>query len=90
MAFDAPSHGRSDPGPSGAGKGHAVEFGRALDAVAAEFGPRTRRRLDALVRAHTGHFDAEFDLERLAAAARPDVVAAVTRFVAQGSAAGTA
>lgn len=39
VAFDAPSHGRSDPGPSGPHESHAVEFGKALDAVAALHGP---------------------------------------------------
>jgi pimeloyl-ACP methyl ester carboxylesterase len=39
VAFDAPGHGRSDPGAGGPGTGHAVEFGQALDEVAARFGP---------------------------------------------------
>lgn len=39
VLFDAPSHGSSDPGPSGPGSGNVVEFGRALDAVSARFGP---------------------------------------------------
>ncbi|MGH3359397.1 MAG: alpha/beta fold hydrolase [Nocardioidaceae bacterium] len=39
VLFDAPSHGVSDPGPSGRGRAHGVEFGRALDDVAAKFGP---------------------------------------------------
>jgi pimeloyl-ACP methyl ester carboxylesterase len=39
VAFDAPSHGASDPGPTGPGTSNAIEFGRALDAVAAKFGP---------------------------------------------------
>jgi pimeloyl-ACP methyl ester carboxylesterase len=39
VAHDAPSHGASDPGPSGPRSSHAVEFGRALDAVAAVHGP---------------------------------------------------
>lgn len=39
VIFDAPSHGTSDPGPSGAGRAHGVEFGHAFDAVAARFGP---------------------------------------------------
>lgn len=38
VTFDAPSHGRSDPGPSGPGRGHGVEFGQALAAVAERFG----------------------------------------------------
>lgn len=39
IAFDAPSHATSDPGPSGPGRAHGVEFGRAFDDVAARFGP---------------------------------------------------
>ncbi len=39
VAFDAPSHGQSDPGPTGRGRSNAVEFGKALDAVAAVHGP---------------------------------------------------
>ena len=39
VLFDAPAHGDSEPGPSGAGRTHGVELGRALDAVAARFGP---------------------------------------------------
>ncbi|MGH3348349.1 MAG: alpha/beta fold hydrolase [Nocardioides sp.] len=39
VAFDAPSHGLSDAGLLGPGRSHAVETGRALDAVAARFGP---------------------------------------------------
>ena len=39
MAFDGPSHGRSDPGASGPGRSHAVEFADALAAVAARHGP---------------------------------------------------
>lgn len=39
VTFDAPSHGRSDPGPAGPGRSNAVEFGKALDAVAAVHGP---------------------------------------------------
>ena len=39
VSFDAPAHGASDPGPSGPGRSHGLEFGRALDAVAARFGP---------------------------------------------------
>jgi len=39
VLFDAPAHGASDPGPSGPGRTHGVELGRALDAVAARFGP---------------------------------------------------
>ena len=34
VAFDGPSHGRSDPGGSGPGRSHAVEFANALAAVA--------------------------------------------------------
>lgn len=39
VLFDAPSHGDSDPGPSGPRSGNGVEFGKALDAVGARFGP---------------------------------------------------
>ncbi|MCW2764708.1 MAG: hypothetical protein JWO11_667 [Nocardioides sp.] len=39
VAHDAPSHGRSDAGQHGARSSDAVEFGQALDAVVAEFGP---------------------------------------------------
>lgn len=39
VVFDALSHGASDAGPSGRRRAHGVEFGRALDAVAARFGP---------------------------------------------------
>jgi pimeloyl-ACP methyl ester carboxylesterase len=39
VMFDAPAHGASDPGPSGPRSSHGVEFGKALDAVAARFGP---------------------------------------------------
>lgn len=39
VMFDALGHGESDPGPSGPGRAHGVEFGRAFDAVAARFGP---------------------------------------------------
>ena len=39
VAFDGPSHGRSDPGRSGPGRSHAVEFANALAAVAAVHGP---------------------------------------------------
>lgn len=39
VAHDAPSHGVSEAGPSGPHSSHAVEFGRALDAVAAAHGP---------------------------------------------------
>ena len=39
VAFDGPSHGRSDPGPSGPGRSHAVEFANALAAVAGVHGP---------------------------------------------------
>ena len=38
VTHDAPSHGSSDPGAV-AGQSHAVEMGRALDAVAAVHGP---------------------------------------------------
>ena len=39
VAFDGLSHGRSDAGVHGSGSSDAVELGRALDAVAAKFGP---------------------------------------------------
>lgn len=39
VLFDGPSHGDSAPGPAGRGRTHGVELGRALDAVAAQFGP---------------------------------------------------
>jgi len=39
VMFDAPAHGTSDPGPSGPGRTHGVEMGKALDAVFARFGP---------------------------------------------------
>lgn len=39
VLFDAPSHGASDPGDWGPRSTHGVEMGKALDAVAAEFGP---------------------------------------------------
>lgn len=41
VLFDGPSHGLSDPGPTGPGSSNAVELGRALDDVAARFGPAT-------------------------------------------------
>lgn len=39
VLFDAPSHGASDAGDWGPRSTHGVEMGKALDAVAAEFGP---------------------------------------------------
>ncbi len=39
VLFDAPAHGDSAPGPTGSGRTHGVEMGKALDAVAARFGP---------------------------------------------------
>ena len=39
VVFDAPSHGSSDPGPSGPGRSHGVEFAHAFGAVSAVFGP---------------------------------------------------
>lgn len=39
VAHDAPSHGLSDPGPTGPGNSDGVQMGRALDDVAAVFGP---------------------------------------------------
>src|ERR671916_3080407 len=38
VAFDGPSHGRSDPGRSGPGRSHAVEFANALATVASQHG----------------------------------------------------
>ena len=39
VAYDGPSHGRSDAGPSGPRRSHAVEFADALAAVASVHGP---------------------------------------------------
>jgi pimeloyl-ACP methyl ester carboxylesterase len=39
VSFDAPGHGRSDAGTHGPRSSDGVEFGRALDAVAAVHGP---------------------------------------------------
>jgi pimeloyl-ACP methyl ester carboxylesterase len=39
VAFDAPSHGASDPGPSGPGRSTILEFADALAAVVADMGP---------------------------------------------------
>ncbi len=39
VAYDGPSHGRSDPGQHGPETSDAVELGQALDTVVAEFGP---------------------------------------------------
>ncbi|RYP84279.1 alpha/beta fold hydrolase [Nocardioides guangzhouensis] len=39
VLFDAPAHGRSEHGPAGPGRTHGVEMGKALDEVAARFGP---------------------------------------------------
>jgi pimeloyl-ACP methyl ester carboxylesterase len=39
VLFDAPAHGDSDHGPAGPRRTHGVEFGKALDAVFARFGP---------------------------------------------------
>lgn len=39
IRFDAPSHGRSDPGACGRGRTHGVEFAAALTAVMQRFGP---------------------------------------------------
>ena len=39
VLFDAPGHGKSDPGPSGPGRSHGLEFSQALNAVADRFGP---------------------------------------------------
>jgi pimeloyl-ACP methyl ester carboxylesterase len=38
VRFDAPSHGRSDPGACGSGRTHGVEFAAALSAVMQRFG----------------------------------------------------
>jgi pimeloyl-ACP methyl ester carboxylesterase len=39
VAFDAPSHGESDPGPEGVGRSTILEFADALAAVVAAHGP---------------------------------------------------
>ncbi|WP_051480484.1 alpha/beta fold hydrolase [Cellulomonas sp. KRMCY2] len=39
VGFDAPSHGDSEPGVMGPGRGNAMEFIEALEAVGGEFGP---------------------------------------------------
>jgi pimeloyl-ACP methyl ester carboxylesterase len=39
VAFDAPSHGESDPGPEGPGRSSILEFADALATVAAAHGP---------------------------------------------------
>jgi pimeloyl-ACP methyl ester carboxylesterase len=39
VAFDAPSHGESDPGPEGPGRSSILEFADALAAVVAAHGP---------------------------------------------------
>jgi pimeloyl-ACP methyl ester carboxylesterase len=39
VSFDAPSHGDSDPGPEGPGRGTILEFADALAAVVAAHGP---------------------------------------------------
>jgi pimeloyl-ACP methyl ester carboxylesterase len=39
VAFDAPSHGASDPGPAGPGRSTILEFADALEAVVAANGP---------------------------------------------------
>jgi pimeloyl-ACP methyl ester carboxylesterase len=39
VAFDAPSHGDSDPGPEGPGRSSVLEFAAALAAVAEAHGP---------------------------------------------------
>jgi len=43
VAHDAPSHGLSDPGPTGAGNSDGVQMGKALDDVATLFGPALNR-----------------------------------------------
>ncbi len=39
VMFDAPSHGDSERGPAGPRRTNGIEFAKALDAVAARFGP---------------------------------------------------
>lgn len=39
VMFDMPAHGDSDPGPSGPGRSHGMEFARALGAVFDRYGP---------------------------------------------------
>ena len=39
VTFDAPAHGSSEHGSAGPRRTHGVEFGKALDAVFARFGP---------------------------------------------------
>jgi pimeloyl-ACP methyl ester carboxylesterase len=39
VAFDAPSHGGSGPGPEGSGRSNILEFADALAAVVAAYGP---------------------------------------------------
>jgi pimeloyl-ACP methyl ester carboxylesterase len=39
VSFDSPSHGSSDPGPSGRRSSNGVEFAKALEAVGKRFGP---------------------------------------------------
>jgi pimeloyl-ACP methyl ester carboxylesterase len=39
VLFDGPAHGDSAPGPAGPRRTHGIELGKALDAVAAQFGP---------------------------------------------------
>jgi pimeloyl-ACP methyl ester carboxylesterase len=39
VAFDAPSHGGSSPGPEGPGRSNILEFADALAAVVAAYGP---------------------------------------------------
>jgi pimeloyl-ACP methyl ester carboxylesterase len=55
VAFDAPSHGASDPGPEGPGRGTVLELADALAAVVAELGPAhavVAHSLGAMATAH--------------------------------------
>jgi pimeloyl-ACP methyl ester carboxylesterase len=59
VAFDAPSHGASGPGPAGPGRGTIVEFADALAAVVAANGPA-----HALVAHSLGATSAAFAMRR--------------------------
>lgn len=83
VAFDAPSHGGSDPGRFGGRSTTFVEMGEALAAVAADFGR------PAVVVAHSAGamatllaIDAGLDVEALALLAPPFSVEPIQRFVA--------
>jgi pimeloyl-ACP methyl ester carboxylesterase len=55
VAFDAPSHGASDPGPEGPGRSTVLELADALAAVVAEMGPAhavVAHSLGAMATAH--------------------------------------